>query len=251
MSERMFDSADWCDRTTNWVARLNREIPVLADIFGPPGSGGVLDAGCGNGRQAIALSQQGYAVVGADSSADMLQFAKRLASDAGATPRFEHTAYANLRGTCGSGFDSVYCIGNALAAAGSAAGVATAIEQFAACLRPGGRLFVQILNFAALRERVPCVLGPRVATVDGQEYVSVRHFQFHERSAQVTNITVWKSPEWQHRAHCGRLYPIERTELEALCARAGLRIDATWGSYAREPFDVRSSVDLIVVATRA
>lgn len=251
MSEKMFDSADWYDRTTNWGARLRREIPVLVDVFGPAGAGGVLDAGCGNGRQAIALSQQGYTVVGADASADMLRFAKALALSAGAKLRFEQAPYANLRKTCGTGFDGVYCIGNALAAAGSAEDVATAIAQFAACLRTGGRLFVQILNFAAMRERVPCVQGPRTAIVDGQEYVSVRQFHFHERSAQVTNITLWKAPEWQHRAHCGRLYPIERDEFETHCARAGLHVDAMWGSYAREPFDARSSVDLIAVATRA
>jgi len=142
------------------------------------------------------------------------------------------------------------CIGNSLAAAGSAAAVATAIEQFAACLRVGGRLFVQILNLTPMRERVPCVQGPRITVVEGQEYVSARQFHFVGQEAQVTNITIWNEGEWKQVAHAGSLYPIEREELLSLCAKANLRVDALWGSYAKEPFDLPNSVDLIVVATR-
>ena len=58
----MFETAEWYDRTVNWDARLRREIPLLCDVFGPPGDGGILDAGCGPGRQAIALADKGYAV---------------------------------------------------------------------------------------------------------------------------------------------------------------------------------------------
>ena len=140
--------------------------------------------------------------------------------------------------------------GNSLAAAASAAAIATAIEQFAACLRVGGRLFVQILNFTPMRKRVPCVQGPRTTDVEGLEYVSVRQFHFVGQEAQVTNITIWKEGEWKQLAHAGRLYPIEREELLSLCAKANLRVDALWGSYARESFDLPNSVDLIVVATR-
>lgn len=246
----MFDSAHWYDRTTNWTARLHRELPVLQGVFGPPGASGVLDAGCGNGRQAVALAQSGYQVVGADSSADMLRFAQKLASDAGTDVRFVQTAYHSLSQDCGTGFDGLYCIGNSLAAAGSLSEVRQAIVQFATCLRSGGRLFIQILNFALMREEAPCVRGPRVAMMESKEYVSVRHFDFLKNHAQVTNITIWKEGAWKQIAHTGRLYTIERAELEALCERSGLRIDALWGSYAKEPFDVQASIDLILVATR-
>jgi SAM-dependent methyltransferase len=248
--EALFRSAEWYDRSVNWAARLTRELPVLIGVFGPPGAGGLVDAGCGTGHQACALAQKGYRVVGVDVSAEMLEVARehgrRLAPDVD----FACTPYATMHDYVGSGFDGLLCIGNSLAAAGTAEAAAEAIDQFARCLRPGGRLFLQILNFEPMRDVAPCVRGPRVTIIDGVEYVSLRHFHFGVDSVQVTNFTVWNDGGWKHRAHRGTLYPIAVGELAQWCGRAGLRIDDTWGSYAREPFDLGGSDDLLVAATR-
>ena len=246
----MFASAKWYDRTINFSARLARELPVLIDVLGPPGEGGVLDAGCGTGHQACALAERGYRVVGADASEEMLDLARRRAGEGSAAVEFERTPYATMHEKLGGGFDGVYCLGNSLAAAATADEVAEAIDQFARCLRPGGRLFVQILNFVPMRSMVPCVRGPRVSTVDGREYVSVRQFHFSGDSVQVTNITIWNDSGWKQRAHGGTLYPIGLDELQKWCDTSGLRIDEKWGSYAREPFDVDSSTDLLIAGTR-
>ncbi len=64
---------------------------------------------------------------------------------------FALTPYATLHQKVGGDFDGVYCVGNSLAAAGSREGAREAMTQFAQCLRPGGRMFVQVLNFAAMR----------------------------------------------------------------------------------------------------
>jgi hypothetical protein len=181
----------------------------------------------------------------------MLQIAKQHSTGSAANVRLVQASYESLSRDCGTGFDGVYCIGNSLAAAGTAAGVAKTIQQFVACLRIGGRLFVQILNFTPMRREVPCVRGPRIASVEGRDYVSVRQFHFFDADAQVTNITIWQeNGEWRQLGHAGRLYPLEREELLALCEEAGLHTDAIWGSYAKEPFDVQNSADLILVATR-
>lgn len=242
--------ADWYDRSINWAARLKREVPALVDVLGPPQGGGLLDAGCGTGHQALALAERGYRVVGADLSEEMLSIALRRAKDAPGDIRFVPAAYDRLRALAGTGFDGVYCLGNALAAAGSRDGVADALAEFAACLRPGGRLFVQVLNFAPMKEQVPCVRGPRVSTMDGQTYVSVRQFHFADGLAQVTNITLWDDGGWRKRAHAGTLYPVTLGELRTWCSSNGLRIDEAWGGYDRKPFDEGRSTDLIIAATR-
>ncbi len=248
--QALFADAEWYNCTIDWAARLGREIPVLTEVFGPPGDGGILDAGCGTGHQACALAGRGYRVVGADAAEEMLEVAGRTAQEAGAEVEFALTPYATLSETVGSGFDGVYCLGNSLAAAGTRDAVAQAIDQFSKCLRSGGRMFLQILNFAPMRSEVPCVRGPRVSNVDEREYVSVRLFAFEGDFVDVTNITIWHESGWQKRAHSGRLYPVELDELRAFCDSSGLRIDAEWGSYARDPFAVERSVDLIVAATR-
>jgi len=246
----LFFSAGWYDRSIDWSARLVREVPVLAEVFGPPGDGGLLDAGCGTGRQACALASRGYRIVGADAEHEMLDVARQVAGEASQQVEFIEAPYAALHEAVGGGFDGVYCLGNALAAAGKREAVAEAVEQFSRCLRPGGRLFIQILNFPPMLSESPCVRGPRVATVDGREYISIRHFQFFSDHATVTNVTVFHDTVWRQRSHTGRLYPVNLCALRSFCRDSRLRIDDLWGSYACEAFDASRSNDLLVVATR-
>ena len=260
----IFGSAESYDRSINWSARVAREVPVLTDLFGPPGEGGILDAGCGTGHQACALASGGYRVVGADASEEMLEIGRRTAKEKGVRVEFVHSLYANLYDKAGGGFDGLYCIGNALAAAGSRDACAEALAQFAECLRPGGRLFIQVLNFPLMREEQPCVRGPRVSNVDGREYISVRQFHFAGDIVQVTSISVWNDRQagsgsqqagsaghgWKQHAHCGTLFPMTLDELRDWCAASGLTVESTFHSYAREPFDPKHSTDLILVARR-
>jgi len=249
-TQSLFESADWYDRSINWRARLTREVPLLVDLFGPPGQGGLLDAGCGTGRQAVALAERGYRVVGADADEAMIEFARAQSAAGSGNLRFVVSSYETMPERAGAGFDGVYCVGNALAAAGSRDAAATAVAALSCCLRPGGRLFVQILNFPPMRREQPCVRGPRLANVAGREYISFRHFVFYDDHAEVTNVTLWHEGGWRLRSHGGRLHPIEPGELRAWCAEAGLRVDHLWGGYAREPWDADESVDVLLAATR-
>ena len=247
----MFNDPERYDRGINWDARLKREIPVLTEVFGPPGSGGVLDAGCGPGRQATALAGLGYPITGLDADAAMVEYASGRANDAGVAMNFVHGTYREMTNLVAGGFDGVYCLANSLAAAGERRACQEAVRNFATVLRAGGRLFVQILNFRAMRGETPCVRGPRVAVCDGVEYVSVRHFTFGVDTCRVTNVTTWKDGTWHQQAHGAVLFPVDVDDITQWCGEAGLGIDALYGSYAKEPFHTDRSVDLIVVATKA
>ncbi len=256
-SRSMFDSPEWYDRGINWDARLRREVPVLCEVFGPPAAGGVLDAGCGVGRQVIALAEKGYTVIGADLSQSMIDYAHRLAAKWGVRADFVLRAYADLPQHYANRMDGVFCIGNSLASAGSEHAAREAVASFAAVLRPGGRLFLQVLNFPLMRKDFPCVRGPRLAEVDGTEYVSARCFQFVDDASagrngrvDVTNITFWKHGTWQQFAGGGSIYPMDPEELLGWCGEAGLTVLATHGAYDRSAFDPDASVDFIVIAER-
>ena len=255
--ERTVESAEWYDRSINWEARFGRELPVICHALGPPGAGGVVDAGCGTGRHAVALAGRGYSVTGADASEAMIKLARRHADEHGASARFACCRFDELAQRVASGADGVVCIGNSLAAAASEDGVRRAVENFAAVLRPGGRLFVQVLNFPPMRLQVPCVRGPRVTHVDGVEYVSVRLFCFHPDPAagrlgrvEMTNVTIWHDGAWRQRSHAGILYPLTLEELTERCRAVGMKVVDVFGAYDRSPFDPAGSVDLILIAER-
>ena len=231
-------------------ARIERELPVLIDLFGPPGRGGLLDAGCGTGRHAEALAQRGYRVVAADVSTAMLDAARTRSLPE--SVRLVEASFGELSDRAGVGFDALYCLGNSLPAAGSRAHVIEAIFQFAKCLRAGGRLFLQVLNFPPMRNEAPCIRGPRVSTVDGIEYLSVRQFHFVDDLAELANITLWREAgSWKQRSHRGWLYPVDHAELTEQLTSAGLRVEAAWSGYDRKPFVPDLPTDLLMLATKA
>src|SRR4051812_31462523 len=87
----------------------------------------ILDAGCGNGRHAMALAGAGYRVVGLDSSRVLLGAARRAARDA-RWPRFVRGSYATLPFAPGA-FDAVVCLGTALGYLGDG-GDRAALREF-------------------------------------------------------------------------------------------------------------------------
>lgn len=248
--ENVFARADWYERGIDWPTRLGREIPVLTEVFGSPGEGGILDAGCGPGRHATALASRGYRVVAADADAGMIALAAANAQRAAVAVECVQSTYSALGSATRGLFDGIYCIGNSFAAAGNREACREALLNFAALLRDGGKLFVQVLNFAPLRREEPCVRGPRVSTADGVEYISLRHFTFDADGCRVTNLTVWKEDRWRQYSRSRRLFPVEPEDIRTWCAEAGLRLLGIYGSYARDEFDVERSDDLIFVATR-
>lgn len=245
------ESARWYDRSINWSARLSRELPVLCDVFGPPGAGGIIDAGCGTGRQAVALAERDYRVTGFDAASPMLTVAREHAGDRGVDLPWIEGTYDQLPDKVAGGADGVYCLANALAAAGTEDAVRNAVRSFASVLRPGGRLFVQVLNFELMRLEKPCLRGPRVVTHNGMEYVSTRLFQFTDDCVDVINVTLWNDGQWRQVGSTGRLYPVAADVLRAWFSEAGLTVEHTWGSYARDLFDPKTSIDLILVARQA
>jgi SAM-dependent methyltransferase len=247
-TRKMHSSPREYDGSINWEARLKREIPVFRKLFGPPGEYALLDAACGTGRQAVTLARRGYRVVALDKSPEMIAFARARPGADSARLEWHTASFAQLARRCPGPFAGIYCIGNSLCAAGSAAAVQKALHNFAAVLQPSGRLFIQVLNYPLMRRTVPCVKGPVHFFLDGVEHVRVRMFDFARTRARVTNITLRRDRKWSFQAIRGRIFVFTPGQVQQWCRQAGLRIEKLWGSYAGEKFDPDKSTDLIVIA---
>ncbi len=230
---------------------MNRELPVLRDLFGPPGEHGLLDAGCGPGRHLIELAGIGYEMTGLDMSPAMLQLARENLAASGCHARLVEASLEKIPTDLGP-LDGIYCLGNSLAATGSRAKAQSSVEAMAKVLRPGGRIFVQILNFAKVRINEPYVLGPRICVHDGKEFVSSRVFFAGDDDVQVTSVTVWKQDgAWRQAAGAARIYPVSRDDIDRWFNSYGLHVIALYGGYDKMPFDTTESQDLIVVAEKS
>jgi SAM-dependent methyltransferase len=140
------------------------------DAHLPPPHAGmtVLDAGCGQGTQAIRLARAGYNVRGIDLSEDLLELASRTAAaepeDVRARIRFDRLDVLDLDRHRDSepGFDVVCCHGVVMYLPTLEQGLASLIQA----LRPGGLLSVVTRNRAGIAMRAG-ISGDWKGALDG------------------------------------------------------------------------------------
>jgi glycine/sarcosine N-methyltransferase len=256
----MYDtfSSDY-DRFVNWNARLAMEIPwieqQLQAIQEPAGAPlSVLDAACGTGMHAIALARLGYLAAGADLSAAMVERARQNAAEAGVQARFAAAGFGALARTFGEGtFEAVLCLGNSLPHALSAAELAAALADFAACLRPGGLLIVQNRNFEAVMASRERWMEPQAYQEGENEWIFARFYDFDPDGLITFNILTLRregADGWNQQVMTTRLRPLLQAELTAALRATGFQDIASYGNMSGAPFEAATSGNLVVTARR-
>jgi SAM-dependent methyltransferase len=122
------------EQTEREAAFLTRQLPL-------PPCRDVLDLCCGVGRHARALVAAGYRVTGLDRDPAVLAEARRLA---GGTARYVEGDMRHLNAYAGA-FDAVVCLWQSFGYFDDATNAAV-LQGMAACLRPGGRLILDLYH---------------------------------------------------------------------------------------------------------
>ena len=109
-----------------------------------PGSGLILDAGCGPGRYTIDLAQQGYRVVMFDLVREMLQLGRAKVASSGLGARVTGSVEGDIAALpyAEGAFDAVLCLGAPLSHLTAAQERTRAVNELARVLRPGGTAFL-------------------------------------------------------------------------------------------------------------
>lgn len=126
---RFFD-----DERYLWTVRAERRPPSAARCV--PGSV-ILDAGCGEGRNAVPLARKGYRVVGLDRSRRLLNAAPRHPRLRLVRGCYEKMPFRDRT------FDAVLFLGTALGYEGDDR---QALREARRVLAPGGRLVIETLH---------------------------------------------------------------------------------------------------------
>lgn len=257
----MYDefSSDY-DRFVNWSERLQAEMPFLLGQFQElGGQRRVLDAACGTGMHAISLVESGYNLVGTDLSAGMVAKARLNAGNAGIKVTFLVAGFGELapalrrEGLLVSPFDAVICLGNSLPHLLSPQALATALTDFAACLRPGGLLVIQNRNFDAVMAQGQRWMEPQSYREGEREWIFLRFYDFEPLGLLAFNILTLRRDGggvWQQHIATTRLRPILQGELLQALATAGFSNITSYGSLAGADFNPQSSGNLVVTGRR-
>ncbi len=249
--------ASYYDAVINWKKRLAREMPLLEEM-GRQAGGRVLVPACGTGGHVVALAQQGFNVLGFDADAGMVEFTRRRIETAVATIAAAHgKAEVRLLTMEGAAdlpaeFGAAFCLGNALPGLSAEGQLLAALRGVTNALRPGGIFLTQNLNYdLRWQQRIsqfPLLNGetPReeILLVKVAEY-HADHINFHAMFLAREK----PSGKWQAHARTSRQIPLFQKLLTDLATQAGLGDFRFWGDFARTPFELEGSHDLIV-ATR-
>lgn len=202
----------------------------------------VLDTVCGNGRHAVPLAGMGYDVTGTDLSEVQIAAARAAAEAAGVSARFMQCDMREL--PFEAEFDAAY---NAFTSFGyfeDPEEDRKALRDFRRALRPGGRFFIDYVNFIGL---VPVFRQRHWQRFGGQEQdlLLLEHqWDLLEGSMRDT-WTIRRGVEESSYSSFVRMYtPYEmRRELE----HAGFRVTRAFGGWDASEL-TRTSLRLILVA---
>lgn len=228
--------------------RIPREQGLLTEVAeeSPAGVHGVLDVSCGTGIHAYFYAGLGYRVTARDVSEDSLARAAAYKS---------HTLITyevgDMRDSKDGQFGLALVTGNSLSAMASADDLQRTFHALAGQLAPGGKVFIQTLDYAAFRRDEKRTMV-KTGEIGGVPVIVAKAMVYAAGDFVVSFTTLERDPEkgWTSACHTTRLNPWFPDEIRAAARAAELTVEAEYSSYAKEPFAEGAGVDYLVVLRR-
>lgn len=238
-------------RLIAWPSRIEREADLLGRVLSSGPSERVLDLGCGTGEHARFLAQQGFSVVGIDSSESQIATAREAPQLAGI--EYLQGDLSELQSLLTGSFGGAICLGNTLPHLLDR----DSLEQFLAGLRlhlaEGAPLLLQMLNYERIFRRQERYLPVSLRPDDSGDIVFLRLMNLHPDGS----VTFFPSTLQLRPGHepplvvkASKEVPLRGWRLEELEGHfeaAGFRVSERFGAFDGSAYDEVDSRDLIVV----
>ena len=223
------DTADmaWTDRTEAEVERAMRMLK-------PQGGERVLDLACGSGRHALELKRQGFEVVGADISPELLEIARSDAEKEGLEVEFVEADLRELEFE--AEFDIVLSLNDgAIGYLETEAENLRTFEVISRSLKAGGRHLMQLPNVLYAQEHLP-----QKSWISGNAMIELVEHRWNKRERYMEGAMIpvrfgevleeLKPIEFRQR-----LYTVE--ELRQIMSSVGMEVDRVFhgSGKVREP----------------
>lgn len=237
------------DAMTGFDKRFVQERPFFRLLVERKGIRTALDAGSGTGFHALLLAQLGVEVTAVDVSREMMDrlSAHARAMDLEVQPVL--STFQDLREYVHGPFDAVFCLGNSLPHLLTEDDLRRACENFHAVLRPGGMLFLQLLNYDRImssRTRVQSVKESGDAT-----YVRMYDYEQAGDLILFNLLRLEKQGGEAGQTHLTvPLRALRSAGLTETLRRSGFADIRLFGGISMDAYDAASSRDLVVMSTR-
>lgn len=237
--------APFYDDMTGFEKRFVVERPFFRMIVERYGIASAVDAGCGTGFHSLLLSQLGVLVLGVDASRVMVETANAHAKKLDIRSTFIEGEFQSLAQRLEGKYDAVFCLGNSLSHLLHDDEIIASLANFSSLLKPGGHLFIQLLNFdriLAKKERVQFVKDVGTTTF-------VRFYDYEQQNIRFNILKLEKNGDKIADSLISvPLRPLRRTELETMLRRVGFADITCFGSISLEEYVPETSKDLFIIA---
>jgi 2-polyprenyl-3-methyl-5-hydroxy-6-metoxy-1,4-benzoquinol methylase len=153
--EYTHDFVNRWDELINWKARWESEQGFFQDVLRQYEAARVLDAACGTGFHTVMLARDGFNVVGADGSPEMVRKAQENARRAGISDlpvvQAEWTRMTDVFPE--KKFDAIVCLGNAFTHLFEEEDRKTALGEFRSILNDDGVVIIDHRNYDKILDR--------------------------------------------------------------------------------------------------
>jgi ubiquinone/menaquinone biosynthesis C-methylase UbiE len=232
------------DRMTGFAQRFVRERPFIKLLVDRHKITRAVDAGTGTGFHAILLGRLGVQVTALDLSPAMVAALASRVSQEGLPISPMVGAFEELPSLVSDPQDAVLSMGNTLAHAASPDDLLRTMKAFRHVLRPGGIIFVQMLNYKRILAAKEKILADKVE--DGVRFIRWYVYEGDRIRFNITRERVDGSVAAETQSVT--LSPFTDDDLRDTASRAGFTGIQALGSIALEPFDEERSRDCVVLA---
>lgn len=237
---------DWFDSSYYHKLYFERDtaeaeafIQRLLQHLAPPPQSRMLDVACGKGRHSITLAQGGYDVTGIDISARSIAYAQQFETD-----RLHFFVHDMRRSFWINYFHFAFNFFTSFGYFATRREHDDAMRTIAASLQPGGTVLFDYLN---LHYTEANLVHNEVKTIDETTYEMHRwHDDHHFYKRMVITDKALEQP-LQFTEKVAKLTLGDFTEMMAY---QNLQVTEVFGNYAMQPYHVRQTPRLIVLATK-
>lgn len=239
-------AADY-DAMTGFERRFVIERPFFRLLVERYGITTALDAGCGTGFHALLLARLGVSTTAVDLSPRMIEKVAAHARELQLHVTAVRSDFQTLPEVLHTTFDAVFCLGNTLAHLLDETDLRSTFDSFFKLLKPGGTLFLQILNYERIlthQERVQSVK-------EVGDTIFVRFYDFEPDLLRFNLLKLKKCGDTLEQSlHSVRLNPIRHATLALLLPACGFADVSSYGAITLEEYTPEKSHDLVVIATK-
>ena len=225
--------------------RTDLEAQFAIHALGLEPDHSVLDLCCGQGRHSIALAKTGLDVTGVDLSGEMLAIARSSADEIGLGIALQQADMRRLPDEFSGKFDAVINMFSSFGYLESEDDDQQVLHQIAKCLKPGGKLLMDLLN----REWV--IINNEETDWhrhdDGRIVLERRQLDLQTSTNHLTYTEILPDGTRKEMSDLHmRLYSL--TELTKMLATARLNLEHVYGGFRGEAYSVDTRRMIIVAA---